>query len=172
MILELHQKKWSLIATEKLTTSPDFLSTKKLMHLIQRAISLSSDLNEEHQIILHAERRQFLKRRWRGQADDGTEFGFDLEERLTDGCVIFHQEGKDYLVRQTKEKVFCIPFIHPAQAALIAWKTGNLHMPAQITEHALYVLHDDAMRNLIERENWEYTEPEILFTPMKAVPHT
>ncbi len=29
-----------------------------------------------------------------------------------------------------------------------------------------------AMRNLIEREGWRFSEPEVLFTPMKAVPHT
>jgi urease accessory protein UreE len=53
----------------------------------------------------------------------------------------------------------------------VAWKTGNLHMPAQICGDAILVLHDDAMRNLIKRESWEYSEPEVLFNPMKAVPH-
>ena len=38
------------------------------------------------------------------------EFGFDLETRLTDNCVIFHGNGCDYIVRQQTEKVFRIPF--------------------------------------------------------------
>jgi urease accessory protein len=142
------------------------------MHLIQRMLARASVLPPESQIVLHAERRQFLKRRWRGIADDGTEFGFDLDERLIDGCVIHHREGIDYIVRQMPETVYRIPFETAAQAALVAWKTGNLHMPAQISDDAILVLHDDAMRNLIQREGWSFTEPEVLFTPMKAVPHT
>jgi urease accessory protein len=142
------------------------------MHLIHRMLAAASVLPPDCQIVLHAERRQFLKRRWRGIADDGTEFGFDLDERLVDGCVIHHSAGTDYIVRQTPELVYRIPFQSPAQAALVAWKTGNLHMPAQICADAILVLHDDAMRNLIEREGWAYSEIEILFTPMKAVPHT
>ena len=63
------------------------------MHLIQRLLAESSNLPPERQVTLSAERRQFLKRRWRGIAEDGTEFGFDLETRLTDGGVIFHQDG-------------------------------------------------------------------------------
>lgn len=142
------------------------------MHLVQRMLAPVSEAPPEHRIVLQAERRNFLKRRWRGIADDGTEFGFDLEERLTDGCVIHRRDGSDYIVRQTPEVVFRIPLETPAQAALVAWKTGNLHMPAQIGDDAILILHDDAMRQLIEREGWSYTEPEVIFTPMKAVPHT
>ncbi len=132
----------------------------------------ASEQSPDHQVVLHAERRQFLKRRWRGVAEDGTEFGFDLEERLLDGSVIFQSEGRDYIVRQIPEVVYRIPYESPAQAALIAWKTGNLHMPAQITDDAILVLHDEAMENLLRREAWPFTEPTVLFTPMKAVPHT
>ena len=141
------------------------------MHLIQRMLAEKSDLPESRQIILAAERRQFLKRRWRGSAEDGTEFGFDLESRLTDGCVILHNNGSDYIVRQLPETVYRIPFENASHAALVAWKTGNLHMPAQIADDAILVLHDEAMAQLLEREGWAYTEPEVLFTPMKAMAH-
>ena len=141
------------------------------MHLIQRMLAEKSDLPESRQIILAAERRQFLKRRWRGSAEDGTEFGFDLETRLTDGCVILHNNGSDYIVRQLPETVYRIPFENASHAALVAWKTGNLHMPAQIADDAILVLHDEAMAQLLEREGWAYTEPEVLFTPMKAMAH-
>ena len=29
----------------------------------------------------------------------------------------------------------------------------------------------EAMTQLLEREGWAYTEPEVLFTPMKAMAH-
>ena len=63
------------------------------MYLITRMLAPASVSPMEDQVVLAVERRQFLNRRWRGMAEDGTEFGFDLESRLTDGCVIFQQDG-------------------------------------------------------------------------------
>ena len=141
------------------------------MHLVQRMLSHESEFPRTRQVVPHAERRQFLKRRWRGKAEDGTEFGFDLEERLVDGAVIHRCGDKDYIVRQLPETVYRIPLHGIGQAAVIAWMTGNLHMPAQIVDGALLVLHDEAMGKLIEREGWEFSEAEVLFQPMKAVAH-
>lgn len=132
----------------------------------------ASGLPPAKQIALTAERRQFLKRRWRGVAEDGTEFGFDLETRLTDGCVIFQQAGNDYIVRQLPERVYEVPFVTPAQAAVVGWKVGNLHLPAQISEQSIRVLHDEAMTQLLEREGWLHSEPSVIFTPMKAMAHS
>ncbi len=141
------------------------------MHLIERMVAPTSGNPPENRIELAVERRKFLKRRWRATAPDGTEFGFDLESRLTDGCVIFQKNGTDYTVRQLPETVYEIPFTDPAQASLIGWKIGNLHLPAQVMENSLRILHDEAMTQLLEREAWPFTEPEVLFTPMKAVVH-
>lgn len=142
------------------------------MHLIHRKLADSSSLPAENQILLAAERREFLKRRWRGYAADGTEFGFDLESRLTDGCVIHHHAGNDYLVRQLPETVYEVPFLDAAHAALVAWKVGNLHLPAQILAQSILVLHDEAMTHLLGREGWTYQEPSVVFTPMKAMAHS
>ena len=141
------------------------------MHLITRMLAPASALSPEDQIVLAVERRQFLKRRWRGVAEDGTEFGFDLESRLADGCVIFQQGGKDYLVRQLTETVYEVPFESADHAALVAWKVGNLHLPAQILPDRLRVLHDEAMKSLLDREGWMFSEPVVLFQPLKAMAH-
>jgi urease accessory protein len=146
--------------------------TSTPMHLVQGTLFPSSSRLPEDQVVIAAERRQFLKRRWRGLAADGTEFGFDLENRLTDGCVVFQTPEKDYIVRQLPEPVYELPLESPAQAALIAWKVGNLHLPAQILEHSIRVLHDDAMTQLIEREAWPHSTPEVIFTPMKVMAHS
>ena len=142
------------------------------MLLIHRILAEASLLPPEQQVVLAAERRQFLKRRWRGTAEDGTEFGFDLESRLIDGGVIFQKGGCDYIVRQVPEIVYQVSCATRAEAALVGWKVGNLHLPAQILENAILVLHDQAMTQLLEREGWDYSEPEVIFTPMKAVAHT
>lgn len=141
------------------------------MVVITRMLEAASSLPPGEQVVLAVERRQFLKRRWRGVADDGTEFGFDLESRLTDGSVVFKQDGKDYIVRQIPETVYEVPFESPAHAARVAWKTGNLHLPAEIFDGFLRVLHDEAMKNLLDREGWAYTEPTVLFQPLRAMAH-
>jgi urease accessory protein UreE len=141
------------------------------MQLIQRMLFRESGLPPERQVMLPADRRQFLKRRWSGTAEDGTCFEFDLQERLIDGCVVFRGGGKDYIIRQAPEMVYRIPFESAAHAALVAWKTGNLHMPTEITADSILVLHDEVMANLIQREGWSFTEAEVVFKPMKAEPH-
>jgi urease accessory protein len=122
-------------------------------------------------VVLEAERRLFLKRRWRGRAADGTEFGFDLESRLNDGCVIHREEGRDYIVRQLAEAVYEVPFVSDEHAALVAWKVGNLHLPAEILPGRIRVLHDEAMAQLLQREAWDFTEPVVVFSPLKAMAH-
>ena len=142
------------------------------MELIHRPLAATSELPAAMQKVLFAERRQFLKRRWRAVAEDGCEFGFDLETRLTDGCVVFHGSGFDYIVRQLPETVYRIEACTAAHSALVGWKVGNLHLPAQILDDAILVLHDEAMAQLLEREGWAYSEPEVIFVPMKAMAHT
>jgi len=142
------------------------------MHLVHHVQLTHSTRPPQDQIVIAAERRQFLKRRWRGLADDGLEFGFDLQSRLTDGCVVWQTFEKDYIVRQLPETVYEIPLDSPAQAALVAWKVGNLHLPAQILEHAIRVLYDDAMAHLLAREAWPHRTPEVIFTPMKVMAHS
>ena len=141
------------------------------MHLIEKMVAMESGRPPENRIELAVERRKFLKRRWRETAPDGTDFGFDLESRLADGCVIFQDGETDYIVRQLPEKVYEVPFGSPAEGTLIGWKVGNLHLPAQVMESSLRILHDDAMKQLLEREGWDFTEPEVLFTPMKVMAH-
>lgn len=141
------------------------------MQLVTRMLEAVSSRPPGEQVVLSAERRLFLKRRWRGIAEDGTEFGFDLESRLSDGAVIFQGDGKDYIVRQIPEVVYEIPFESAAHAALVAWKTGNLHLPAQIFDGFIRVLHDPAMAALLEREGWSFSEPLVLFQPLKAMAH-
>lgn len=141
------------------------------VHLIHRHLSKTSARPASEQVCLRAERRQFLKRRWRGVAEDGTEFGFDLETRLPEGAVIFQTDGHDYIVLQEPETVYVV---HPAnadEAALIGWKIGNLHLPVEIADGMVRVLHDPAVRQLCEREGWPLLEEMVLFKPLRVVPH-
>ena len=69
-------------------------------------------------LALSAERARLNKRRWRGVAADGAEFGFDLETALTDGDVFFQTEHAVYVLRQLPEPLLEIAIdAEPAQAA-------------------------------------------------------
>ncbi len=141
------------------------------MHLIHRMAAPASARPAEAQVALRAERRLFLKRRWRGHAEDGTEFGFDLAERLKDGCVILQTDVVDYVIHQVPELVYQVRIGAPEHAALVGWKVGNLHFPVEITPEAVRITHDPAILQLLEREGWAYEEVTVVFNPLKAMPH-
>ena len=141
------------------------------MHLVQRMVAEFSDRPVREQVSLLAERSIFLKRRWRGLAEDGAEFGFDLESRLKSGCVIHRAEHADYVVWQKPELVYVIAIENAQQAALVGWKVGNLHLPVEVTDVSLRVMHDPALAQLCEREGWGFTEQTVVFNPLRVTPH-
>ena len=73
--------------------------------MIMKVIKELHSLNPEilvRSIPLIVERRVLAKRRWRGKAEDGTDFGFDLDVPLRHG-ICFHTENqKKYVISQNK----------------------------------------------------------------------
>lgn len=141
------------------------------MILIQRMLHETSLRPVSEQIELRVERRLFLKRRWRGVAVDGTEFGFDLETRLKHGCVIHQTEAADYVVRQEPEVVYQIRPGSADEAALMGWKIGNLHLGVQIIDGLIRIVHDVAVLQLCEREGWAFEEVSVVFNPLRVTAH-
>ena len=125
---------------------------------------------DNERVRLPMERHLFLKRRWRGVAEDGAEFEFDLESRLKDGCVIFQTDRADYVIAQTPEPVFQIVTPTAEFAALVGWKIGNLHFPVQILDGCLRVSADPLVKTLLDRENWTYQELSVAYQPLKLPP--
>src|SRR5688572_8800111 len=81
------------------------------------------------EIALRIDRFTLAKRLWRGCADDGKEFGFDLESPLKPGETIFQTQDARYVVRQAEEPVVAISLdVAPSAAAGIGWAIGNLHL--------------------------------------------
>jgi len=126
-------------------------------------------------LILGTDRLTLAKRRWRQFAEDGRDFGFDLESPLHNGDIFFESETHCYAVTQTAEPVLEIPFsdYHDAAAiALLGWNIGNLHFPIEITPTCVRVADDDALRRLFEREHIQYVESVTVFAPSTSgVPH-
>jgi urease accessory protein len=122
----------------------------------------------ENEISLSVERRVLAKRRWRGQAEDGTVFGFDLETPLQNR-VCFHAEGnRNYIIAQKPEPVFLVSFSTQRDAAHLAWQVGNLHFPAQFKDTYLMVEGDLAVRLMLERIKIPFEESIEVFQPMVA----
>jgi urease accessory protein len=122
-------------------------------------------------VFVRATRHDLAKRRWRGVADDGMEFGFDLEQPWEGGEIFFQNERARYAVTQVEEPVLEITLEDPQQAARIAWMLGNLHMSIEIAADGLRVVDDEAVRQLFQREAVSYRIVNRVFCPLRAVAH-
>ena len=140
------------------------------MQLVRRMMAERSQRPEGGQVRLLVERHLFLKRRWQGTAEDGTEFEFDLESRLKHGCVIHQTADADYVIAQKPETVIQIATPTAELAALAGWKIGNLHFPVQIADGFIRVTADPMIHELLAGEDWPREEVCVVFQPLKLPP--
>jgi urease accessory protein len=127
--------------------------------------------DQHHHVRLLANRATLAKRRWRGVAEDGKEFGFDLDEALSHGAHFFAEETRHYVLEQTPEEVLEIPITSPEQAARVAWSLGNLHFGVQVLPDAVRVTEDPAVLQLLSREGIAYKRVTCIFLPLFAGAH-
>ena len=119
-------------------------------------------------VAVRADRRTLAKTRWRAQAEDGREFGFDLARPLRHGAAVFQNEQVRYVIEQRPEALFRLAVGDPSEAARLGWMIGNLHFPAQVRDGAIYVEADPAVRQMLARENVAFEETEGVFQPLHA----
>lgn len=139
--------------------------------LIKKAIHSHAPHGSHSHAHLVAARSTLAKRRWRGTADDGREFGFDLEEPLTHGAHFFSDGPKHYAIEQAPEEVLEIHTKSMEEAARVAWNLGNLHFGVQVIEGGVRVTEDPAVLQYLEREHVPYRRIRCLFLPLSAVAH-
>jgi urease accessory protein len=135
-----------------------------MLHLVAQA--LPSPDSAKPEIALRADRFTLAKRLWRGRADDGTEFGFELAVPLKHGDTIFESEAARYVVRQEEEAVVVVsldlaPRRPPASAGRSATSTSN--SPAETTR--LIAADEPAVRQLLERLKVTYHATRAIFRP-------
>jgi urease accessory protein len=128
-------------------------------------------LHGHHQVRLRAERSTLAKRRWRGVASDGREFGFDLDDTLTDGTPFHVDGGIYYVLEQLPEEVIEIPVTTIKEAACIAWSLGNLHFGVEVRPDAVRVSPDPAVLQFLERERIIFRKLNAVFLPLSAGAH-
>ncbi|HEY1110381.1 MAG TPA: urease accessory protein UreE [Opitutaceae bacterium] len=117
-------------------------------------------------VALRADRHTLAKRLWRGAAEDGTEFGFELTQALRHGDTVFQSATARYVVEQQPEAVVEIALdIAPAAAAGIGWAVGNLHLEMQGEPARLLAPDEAAVRQLLERLKVPFKQTTAIFRP-------
>ena len=120
------------------------------MQLIQGSIAQPDGTLPE--VALQVERQKLAKRIWRGVADDGMEFGFELSAPLKHGDCFWQSEEKRYVIRQEAEPVLEVALdIAPSAAAGIGWAVGNLHLELCAEPTRLLAPDEPTVRQLFER---------------------
>jgi urease accessory protein len=140
------------------------------MEIIRHLPALSEAA--EPLVRIPVDRLTLAKRRWRGAAEDGREFGFDLEKPMPDGAIVFQDEKGAYIVAQKYEPVLEVQLGQdPPAAAKLGWMIGNLHFPLEVTGDSVRVADDPALRQMFEREGIEYASCKRVFHPLAGGHH-
>ena len=140
------------------------------MHLITQALFHIPENLET--IALSVDRHKLARRRWRGEAADGADFGFDVAEALSHGDCIHIDGAKAYVIEQAPEACFLVPIGEAIQAAWVGWMIGNLHFKAAFTEEGVLVQDDLAVEQMLEREQIHYHRVTKVFQPSKQGGHS
>jgi urease accessory protein len=135
-----------------------------MLHLVHSPLAPPN--LELPEIAVGVDRLTLAKRRWRGAAEDGTEFGFELEVPLRDGETVFQSLEARYVIRQQPEPVLEIPLdVTPSAAAGIGWAIGNLHLELSAEPTRLFAPDDPAARQLLDRLRVPYRPGAAVFRP-------
>lgn len=118
------------------------------------------------EVSLRVPRQTIAKRLWRGVAEDGVEFGFELSSPLSDGVTIWQTTTQRYVVRQEEERLIEVSLnIAPSAAAGIGWAIGNLHLELSADAKRLLAPEEPAVRQLLNRLKVPFTETTAIFRP-------
>lgn len=140
------------------------------MHLIQAALSSVPDHLKK--VPISVDRHKLARRRWRGVAADGMDFGFDVTEALSHGDCIYKTDTIAYVIEQAAEACLLIALADAKGAAWIGWMVGNLHFKAAFSDEGMLVQDDLAVRQMLEREHIQYQEVQRVFQPCKQGGHS
>ncbi len=115
---------------------------------------------------VRVDRQKLARRRWRGKADDGTDFGFELEVALRDGDVVWVTQTARYVIRQSAEPLLEISVaLPPDQAAVVGWAVGNMHAVIEAQADRILAPDDPGLRQALDRIGIGYRPAVAVFQP-------
>jgi urease accessory protein len=127
--------------------------------------SLTSDFSLP-EISLPVARMTLAKRLWRGAAEDGAEFGFELQTPLKHGDPFFESATSRYVIQQKPEPVLEVSLaVTPSAAAGIGWAVGNLHLELSAEPTRLLAPDEPAVRQLLDRLKVSFNPTTSIFRP-------
>ena len=135
-----------------------------MLQLVQTCVALPDAGRPE--VALRVERLTLAKRLWRGVAEDGSEFGFELAAPLKDGDTFWQTPAARYVVHQHPEPVVEISLdVAPSAAAGIGWAIGNLHLELSAEPTRLLAPDEPAVRQLLDRLKVPFKQTTAIFRP-------
>lgn len=115
---------------------------------------------------IRVDRQKLARRLWRGAADDGLDFGFEVAEPLRHGDVVWVTPTTRYVIRQTAEPLLEISIeLPPDQAAVVGWAVGNMHFVIEAQEKRLLAPDDSGLRQALDRIGIAYRVVSGVFQP-------
>jgi len=134
------------------------------VHLVHSPLIGADDALPETPI--RVDRQILAKRLWRGAAEDGADFGFELKTPLEHGDVVAATAAVRYVIRQKPEPVLEIPLDVPADAAaVIGWAVGNLHFAIEAQPTRLLAPDDPGLRQALDRLGVHFHPVSEVFQP-------
>jgi urease accessory protein len=134
------------------------------VHLVHAPLTAADPHLPE--VPIRVDRQKLAKRRWRGAAEDGADFGFELESPLAHGELAAATATARYVIRQLPEPVLEIPLdVAPDAAAVIGWAVGNLHFAIEAQPGRVLAPDDPGLRQALDRLGIHYHEATAVFQP-------
>lgn len=117
-------------------------------------------------VLVRVDRHTLAKRIWRGVAEDGIEFGFELAAPAKHGDAVFASPRATYVIQQEPEPLLEVPLhLAPSAAAGIGWAVGNLHLELAAESSRLLTPDQPAARQLLARLGVAYAATAGIFRP-------
>lgn len=118
------------------------------------------------EIAVRVDRQKLARRLWRGTADDGSDFGFEVATPLRHGDVVWCSAAARYVIRQTAEPLLEISIdVAPDEAAVIGWAVGNMHFVIEAQEKRILAPDDSGLRQALDRIGVAYRVCSGVFQP-------
>ncbi len=124
-------------------------------------------------VAVRVERRTVAKRRWRAAAEDGTDFGVEVEQPLKAGDTLWQTATARYVIVQEPEPVLEIALagLPPSAIAGVGWAVGNLHLEFSADPAHMRTPDEPAARQLLARIQIPYTPAVAVFRPGRFTRH-
>ncbi|WP_370640696.1 urease accessory protein UreE [Xanthobacter sp. NFH-44] len=110
------------------------------------------------------------RRRFAFTADGGLAFLLDLDKAavLDDGDAVKLEDGRLVRIKAAPERLIEVRTASPLRLMKVAWHLGNRHVPAELTEDAIYFADDHVLMEMVRGLGAATAVVERPFRPEKG----